>query len=113
MGEEKKLVSLLNRSKRHYDTVDASDKAVRHSPGDVREYTAAQAAEFDPKEMVDLAKLFKSSNRDALRDENTALLAERESLRAQLAALAPKPEAVAEAAVEAPAESADKKRSKK
>lgn len=90
-----KVVTLMNRSKRHYDTTGADGKPTRHSPGTTQEYTPEQAAQFDPLEMVDLSKLPGSVDKESLRKENAALRVESEALKAQLAALAPKPDAEA------------------
>lgn len=98
MAEKKEVITLLNRSKRHYDTVGADEKAHRHAPGTTHEYTPEQAAQFDPKEMIDLSKVPGSVDKEALRKENAALKAESEALKRQLAVLTPKPEVEAEAA---------------
>ena len=95
MAEEKKVVTLRNESKRHYDTFNAEGKPVRHSPGFTEEYTPEQAAKFDPKEMIDLSKVKGHVDKEALRKENAVLKSEMEALKARLAALEPKPEAAA------------------
>ncbi len=92
MADEKKVVTLMNQSKRHFDTVNADGKAVRHAPGRTEEYTLEQAKQFDPRELVDLSKLPGSVDKEALRKENAGLKSENEALKAQIAALTPKDE---------------------
>jgi len=101
MADAKKVVTLMNRSKRNFDTINAEGKAIRHEPGRTEEYTLEQAAQFDPREMTDLSKLPGSVDKEDLRKENVALKAENAALKAQVAALTPTPAApVAEAAPE-------------
>jgi len=112
MADEKKVVTLLNKSSRHFDTLNADGKAIRHSPGRTEEYTLEQAAQFDPRELVDLSKIPGSADKEDLRKENASLKAENAALKAQVAALTPapaapepaqepKPEVAAEAAQDA------------
>ena len=105
MAEEKKeVVVLLNRSKRHYDGLNAEGKMFRHSPGMTAEYTPEQAAQYDAREMVDITTLAGATDKTALKKENADLRAEKAALEARLAALAPKMEEVAAAVDAVPTE---------
>ena len=102
-----KIVTLMNRSKRHYDVIGADGKPTRHSPGFTQEYTLEQAAQFDPREMVDLSKIPGGVDKEALRKENAALKAEAEALKKQLAALSPASVSAEAPAADAPAADAE------
>lgn len=85
---EPKLISLLNRGKRHFDGLDAEGKPRRHSPGEVHSYTVEGAKLLDGyKELVDISKLPGSVDASKLADDNKSLNDENARLKAELAAL--------------------------
>lgn len=87
--EEVKIVTLLNRSKRHFDTLDANGKAFRHAPGAMASYTEEQAAMLTgySTEMIDITKLPGAVDTTKLKSENATLLAEKKRLEALVASL--------------------------
>ena len=88
---EQKLISLLNRGKRHFDGLDPEGKPRRHSPGEVHSYTAEGAKQLEGyKELVDISKLPGSVDASKLADDNKSLNDENARLKAELAALGDK-----------------------
>lgn len=104
MADEKKdkvtegSVTLLNRGKRHFEiALDAAGKPIRHAPGVAMVYSAADAKRASAyKELVDLSKMPGAVDAKKLKADNTKLADENAKLKAQLEALAPKPEKVKE-----------------
>lgn len=87
--EEVKLVTLLNRSKRHFDTTGPDGRAFRHAPGAMASYTEEQAAMLTgySTEMIDITKLPGAVDTTKLKSENATLLAEKKRLELLVASL--------------------------
>jgi hypothetical protein len=109
MADEKKEapVTLLNRSKRIFDTIKNGRK-FRHGIGKLATYSAEEAkALVGYPELMDVSKIPGSADKAQLESDNAALKAEKEKLEKELAALkgapAPAPAAESAALAEAPA----------
>lgn len=91
--EEKTIgsITFLNRGKRRFHIgFDADKKPVIHMPGFTMLYTAEQAeAHQGYADLIDISKLPGQVNTKQLESDNKRLLAEKESLEKQLAALQP------------------------
>lgn len=84
-GREKEVVTLLNRSKRHFDL--GRDRRV--APGEAVEVTVEEAKKFSSyKELVDASKLsvkgLGSAETTKLKADNAALTEENAKLKEQL-----------------------------
>lgn len=104
MANDKKsdgTVTLLNRSKRHFDLGLGEDKQPRrHAPGTTMAYTAEEAAKMGAyKDLVDISKLPGQVDTGKLKADNAKLAADNAKLQAQLDAMqADKTEAPSEEA---------------
>lgn len=88
---EPKLISLLNKGKRHFDGLDAAGKPRRHSPGEVHSYSPEGAKLLEGyKELADISKLPGTIDAAKLESDNKSLNDENARLKAELAALGDK-----------------------